>query len=58
MKLSVSANKVKINIHTSKPGIVIGKVLGIEASERVEKMTGKSVILNITEIKNLMWFHN
>jgi small subunit ribosomal protein S3 len=48
-----AANKVKINIHTAKPGIVIGKQgAGIEALRvELEKMTGKSVLLNITEIR-------
>lgn len=48
-----AANKIKINIHTAKPGIVIGKQgSGIEALRKeLEKFTGKSVLLNITEIK-------
>ena len=49
-----SANKVKINVSTAKPGIVIGKGgQGIEDLKKdVEKMTaGKSIFINITEIK-------
>ncbi|HEY8423008.1 MAG TPA: 30S ribosomal protein S3 [Thermoclostridium sp.] len=49
-----AANKVKLNIHTAKPGLVIGKGgTGIEQLRKeVEKLTGKSVLINITEIKN------
>jgi len=48
-----AANKIKINIHTAKPGLVIGKGgSGIEDIRKdVEKLTGKSVLINITEIK-------
>ncbi|NLX64117.1 MAG: 30S ribosomal protein S3 [Clostridiaceae bacterium] len=54
IEIERAANKIKINIHTAKPGIVIGKQgAGIEALRaELEKMTGKSVLLNITEIKN------
>lgn len=53
IEIERAANKVKINLHTAKPGIVIGKQgAGIEALRvELEKMTGKSVLLNITEIK-------
>lgn len=53
IEIERAANKVKINIHTAKPGIVIGKQgSGIEALRvELEKMTGKSVLLNITEIR-------
>lgn len=48
-----SANRVKINVYTAKPGMVIGK--GGSGVERLrldlEKMTGKKVIVNIEEIK-------
>ncbi|HHW21787.1 MAG TPA: 30S ribosomal protein S3 [Clostridiaceae bacterium] len=55
IEIERAANKVKINIHTAKPGIIIGKQgAGIEAlRQELEKMTGKSVLLNITEIKNI-----
>lgn len=55
IEIERAANKVKINIHTAKPGIIIGKQgAGIEALRKeLEKMTGKSVLLNITEIKNI-----
>ncbi len=46
--------KIKIFIHCSRPGIVIGRG-GSEIDKlkaTLEKMTGKSVTLNIQEIKN------
>ena len=48
-----AANKIKVNVHTAKPGLVIGKGgAGIEdLRKEVEKLTGKSVLINITEIK-------
>lgn len=47
-------NKVKVNIFTSKPGMVIGKGgAGVdELRMELEKLTGKSVLVNISEIKN------
>ncbi|SHI93582.1 30S ribosomal protein S3 [Thermoclostridium caenicola] len=53
IEIERAATKVKINIHAAKPGIIIGKQgAGIEALRKeLEKMTGKSVLLNITEIK-------
>lgn len=49
-----AANKIKVNVHTAKPGLVIGKGgTGIdELRKELEKLTGKSVLINITEIKN------
>lgn len=48
------ANKVKINIHCAKPGLVIGR--GGEAIEKlraqIEAMIGKTVNLNIFEVKS------
>lgn len=48
-----AAGKLKVNVSTAKPGIVIGKGgQGIdELKKDVEKLTGKSVFINITEIK-------
>lgn len=47
------ANKIRLSIHAGKPGIVIGKGGSeIEKLKReVEKMTGKTVILNVIEVK-------
>lgn len=53
IEIDRAANKVKINVNTAKPGLVIGKGgQGIEELRKeIEKMTGKSVLINITEIK-------
>ncbi len=53
IEIDRAANKVKINVNTAKPGLVIGKGgQGIEdLRKEVENMTGKSVLINITEIK-------
>ena len=49
-----AANKVKVTIHTSKPGMVIGRGgTGVEEFRlELEKMTGKSVVVNVEEVKN------
>jgi small subunit ribosomal protein S3 len=54
IEIERAANKVKINVSTAKPGLVIGKGgTGIdELRKELEKMTGKSVLINITEIKS------
>src|SRR4029450_12237570 len=47
-------DKVRIDIHTARPGIVIGRK-GAEADRvrtELEKLTGKQVQLNILEVKN------
>jgi small subunit ribosomal protein S3 len=48
------ANRVKVNIFTAKPGMVIGKGgTGVEAIRtNLEKLTGKTVIINVEEIKD------
>lgn len=54
IEIERTANKVKININTAKPGMVIGRGgSGIEAVRKeVEQLTGnKSVSININEIK-------
>ena len=48
------ANKVRISIHAGKPGIVIGKG-GSEIEKlkkELEKMTGKTIILNVIEVRS------
>ncbi|MDO4609971.1 30S ribosomal protein S3 [Corynebacterium sp.] len=48
-------DRVSVNIHTARPGIVIGK-RGSEADRirgKLEKLTGKQVQLNILEVKNI-----
>ncbi|MGB9779938.1 MAG: 30S ribosomal protein S3 [Caldanaerobacter sp.] len=48
-----ASNRIKIDIHAAKPGMVIGKGgTGVDRlREELEKMTGKTVILNIIEVK-------
>jgi len=53
IQIERAANKVKISIHTARPGIVIGRG-GAEVEnlrKQLEKMTGKQVNVNIVEIK-------
>ena len=47
-------DRVRVDIHTARPGIVIGR-RGAEAErvrQKLEKLTGKQVQLNIFEVKN------
>ena len=48
-----AANRVKVTIHTSKPGMVIGRGgSGIENIKRwLKDLTGKNIDVNIAEIK-------
>ncbi len=48
-----AANKVKINVHTARPGIVIGKKgAGVEQLKAdVQKLSSNEVFLNIIEVK-------
>lgn len=51
--LERAANRLKVSIHTAKPGIVIGRG-GAEVEElrkEIEAMTGRQVNINIVEIK-------
>ncbi|AEG58601.1 30S ribosomal protein S3 [Desulforamulus ruminis] len=53
IQIERAANRVKISIHTAKPGIVIGRG-GAEVEnlrKQLEKMTAKQVNVNIVEIK-------
>ena len=52
--ISRTRDRVNVDIHTARPGIVIGR-RGAEADRlrgELEKLTGKQVHLNILEIKN------
>ena len=53
VEIERAANKIKVNVNTAKPGLVIGKGgSGIEElRKQLEKLTQKSVLINITEIK-------
>ncbi len=48
-----AANRIKLNVYTAKPGMVIGKRgSGVEALRKeLEKMTGKKVVVNVEEVK-------
>jgi len=53
IQIERAANRIRVTIHTAKPGIVIGRG-GAEVENlrrELEKMTGKSVHVNIVEIK-------
>ena len=52
IEIERAANKLKINIHTSRPGIIIGK-RGSEVDklrDEIQKKTGREVFINIQEI--------
>src|SRR5690606_38584525 len=53
VEIERAANRVNINIHTAKPGMVIGKGGSqVEAlREELSQLTGKRVHININEIK-------
>jgi small subunit ribosomal protein S3 len=53
VQIERAANRVKVSIHTAKPGIVIGRG-GVEVEnlrKQLESMTAKQVNVNIVEIK-------
>ncbi len=53
IQIERAANKMRVSIHTAKPGIVIGRG-GVEVENlrrELEKMTGKQVNVNIVEVK-------
>ena len=53
IEIERSANRLRITIHTAKPGIVIGRGgKGVdELRARVERFTGKQASINIQEIR-------
>ena len=54
IEIERTRDRVRIDLHTARPGIVIGR-RGTEADRLrldLEKMTGKQVQLNILEVKN------
>ncbi len=53
VEIERAANKLKINIHTSRPGIIIGR-RGSEVDklrDDIQKQTGREVFINIMEIQ-------
>lgn len=53
LEIERAANRVKINIFTAKPGLVIGRGgADVEAlRQQLKDMTGKNVLLNIVEVR-------
>ncbi|MFY9286300.1 MAG: 30S ribosomal protein S3 [Tissierellaceae bacterium] len=53
IEIERAANKVKVSVYTAKPGMVIGRGgSGVEELRtEIEKLTGKSVVVNVEEIK-------
>src|SRR6476619_2001213 len=53
IEIERAANKAKINIHTARPGIVIGKKgAGVETLKKdVQALTENEVFLNIIEVR-------
>ncbi|MFD8261562.1 30S ribosomal protein S3 [Streptomyces griseoluteus] len=54
VEIERTRDRVRVDIHTARPGIVIGR-RGAEADKirgQLEKLTGKQVQLNILEVKN------
>jgi len=53
IEIERAANKVKINVHTARPGIVIGKKgAGVESLKAdVQKLSKNEIFLNIIEVK-------
>ena len=53
IEIERAANRIKLSIHTAKPGMVIGKGgTGVEELRKeIEKMTEKSVVINVEEVK-------
>jgi small subunit ribosomal protein S3 len=54
IEIERAANKVKINVHTARPGIVIGKKgAGVDQLRaEVQKFSSAEILLNIIEVKN------
>lgn len=53
IEIERAANKVKVNVHTARPGIVIGKRgAGIEqVKKELQRFTKNEVFLNIVEVR-------
>ena len=55
IEIERTAKFVKVNVHTAKPGVVIGKGGNLAESlkQELSKMIGKEVNLNIVEVKDV-----
>jgi small subunit ribosomal protein S3 len=53
VEIERAANKIKVNVHTARPGIVIGKRgAGIETVKKdLQKLTANEIFLNIVEVR-------
>lgn len=54
VEIERTRDRVRVDIHTARPGIVIGR-RGAEADRirsKLEKLTGKQIQLNVLEVKN------
>ncbi len=53
IEIERAANRIRLNIYTGKPGMVIGRGgSGVEKLKKdLEKLTDKNVIINIVEVK-------
>ena len=53
VEIERAANKVKVSVHTAKPGIIIGKQgQGVEQlRDELQKLTSSNVLLNIVEVR-------
>ena len=56
IEIERAAKRIKLNIYTAKPGVVIGKGgSGIEALKKklTSFISGKNILINIVEVKNV-----
>lgn len=54
IEIERASNRVKVSIYTAKPGMIIGKG-GASVDElraQLEKLTGKTILINVEEIRN------
>ena len=54
VEIERASNRVRVTIHTAMPGMVIGKGgAGVEdLKKKLEKLTGKKILVNIEEVRN------
>lgn len=53
VEIERAVNKIKVNVHTARPGVIIGKKgQGIEVLKKnLQKFTKNEIVLNIIEVK-------
>ena len=53
VEIERAVNKIKVNVHTARPGVIIGKKgQGIELLKKnLQKFTKNEIVLNIVEVK-------